>query len=101
MGEVRIGGLFAIEFTGRPDQADAGQEGDVNGEIASQVAVVRAPQGEQLAAFILDGAGKRRQAPGFEPGTPDEAALRLRGESEVVQVLWHLSLPAIARPGDT
>jgi hypothetical protein len=60
--EVRIGGPLGVQIAGRPDQAHAAQEGGVQGEAPAQMPVVRAPQGEQLTAFLADGAGEGRQA---------------------------------------
>jgi hypothetical protein len=101
--EVRIGGPLRVQIAGRPDQANAAQEGDVQGEAPAQMPVVRAPQGEQLTALLADGAGEGRQALRLQGEAPDGAAAFLggQGEFDVAQVCFHLSLPAVAPPACT
>ena len=64
-----------------------------------RLAVVRAPQGNELPAFFLDRACQREQLAGFHLAAPDVLAERV--EIPVVFADLHLSLPEVAPPAGT
>jgi len=121
-GQIGVGGRVGRQRGADPGKAIGGDEGDVKrvavaphpqplsrlrarGALSVAIAteakeaVVRAPQGDQLAAFFLHRAGEVRQHVGCDMAAPDMR--RDLGEIPVLFADLHLNLPAFALPACT